>query len=53
MRRFGSGFALASFALLAALLLTTGGSSQDKPAKTEDDGKWTDADGAPTYNITR
>lgn len=52
MRRFGIGFALANFTLFAALLLTTGGSSQDKPAKTEEDGKWMSADGSPTYNIT-
>jgi methanol metabolism-related c-type cytochrome len=45
------GFACANIALLTALLLTTIGSSQDKPAKVEDDGKWAAADGTPTYNI--
>jgi methanol metabolism-related c-type cytochrome len=52
MRRFGIGFALANLALLTVLELTTVGSSQDKPAKTEEDGKWMNADGTPTYNIT-
>lgn len=51
MKRPRIGFAFANFALLTALLLTTGGSSQDKPAKAEDDGKWAEADGTPTYNI--
>lgn len=52
MKHFGIGFAFANFALLAVLLVATGGSSQDKPAKTEEDGKWMTADGEPTYNIT-
>lgn len=52
MRRFGIGFAIANLALLTGLLVTTVGSSQDKAAKTEEDGKWMDADGSPTYNIT-
>lgn len=52
MKHFGIGFALANCALLAALLLASAGSSQDKPAKTEEDGKWMNADGEPTYNKT-
>lgn len=52
MRRFGIGFAIANLALLTGLLVTTVGSSQEKAAKTEEDGKWMDADGSPTYNIT-
>ncbi len=52
MKHFGIGFALAGSALLAVLLPATGGSSQDKPAKSEQDGKWMLADGTPTYNLT-
>lgn len=51
MKRPRIAFAFANFALLTALLLTTGGSSQDKSAKVDDDGKWAEADGTPTYNI--
>jgi len=54
------GIALANTALWVALLTVAAG-SQDKPkdapardnsAKTEEDGKWMDAEGSPTYNIT-
>ncbi|KRE15933.1 cytochrome C [Bosea sp. Root381] len=55
------GLACAGFTVAAALLSATGGSSQDKPAKdapstnsaakSEEDGKWLDAEGFPTYNI--
>lgn len=56
MKRPRIGLAFANVALLTALLVTSGGSSQDKPAqdksaKVEDDGKWAEADGSPTYNI--
>ncbi|MEP9378531.1 c-type cytochrome, methanol metabolism-related [Aquabacter sp. CN5-332] len=57
MRGFGTSAPFAGLAFVLALLAAGPGASQDKPpqdkpAKTQEDGKWFDADGAPTYNIT-
>ncbi len=47
----GKGYACA-LVILAVACVASLGASQEKPAKTEEDGKWMTGDGTPTYNIT-